>query len=111
MLWSLADTLWPLHRWRAEGLWDTILEALRVHLVRLGQLDWDLWCIDGMNIWAHRCAAGKKGGGAGATRHGMGRSRGGYDTKIHLVWRKARLGLVDDDQPWAEPRHVPPIHP
>jgi transposase len=52
------------NRWRKEGLWDTIVEALQVYLDQLGKLDWDLWCIDGTNVRAHRCAAGagKKGG-------------------------------------------------
>jgi transposase len=52
--------------WRANGTFDKILEALQIRLDRQGQIDWDLWCIDGSNVRAARCAAGadKKVGAA-----------------------------------------------
>ncbi len=51
-------------RWCHEGLWTRILGVLQGELDRLGQLAWDLWCIDGTHIRAHKAAAGagKKGG-------------------------------------------------
>jgi transposase len=52
--------------WRADGTFDRILQALQIRLDRQGQIDWDLWCIDGSNVRAARCAAGadKKVGAA-----------------------------------------------
>jgi transposase len=44
--------------WRKSGVFDRILEALQVRLDRDGMIDWDLWCIDGSNARAARCAAG-----------------------------------------------------
>lgn len=44
--------------WRKGGVFDRILEALQVRLDRDGRIDWDLWCIDGSNVRAARCAAG-----------------------------------------------------
>lgn len=42
-------------KWRADGTFDRILEALQVRLDRDGKIDWDLWCIDGSSV---RAAAG-----------------------------------------------------
>ena len=51
-------------RWRDEGVFDRMLERLQMRLDKEGRIDWELWCIDGSNVRAHRCAAGaeKKGG-------------------------------------------------
>ena len=51
------------NRWRRDGTWDRMLEALHIRLDRQGRIDWDLWCIDGTTIRASRAAAGagKKG--------------------------------------------------
>ncbi len=49
--------------WRRRGVYDRILEALQVRLDAKGQIDWDLWCVDGTMVRASRSAAGagKKG--------------------------------------------------
>ena len=49
--------------WRREGIFDRVLEALQVRLDAEGQIDWDLWCVDGTMVRASRSAAGagKKG--------------------------------------------------
>lgn len=52
------------NRWRREGTWDKMLEALQIRLDREGRIDWDLWCVDGTNVRASRAAAG--GGKRGA---------------------------------------------
>jgi transposase len=44
--------------WRRQGVYDRILEALQIRLDRDGQIDWDLWCIDGSSVRASRAAAG-----------------------------------------------------
>ena len=45
-------------KWRADGTFDRVLEALQIRLDRDGQIDWDLWCIDGSSVRAARAAAG-----------------------------------------------------
>jgi transposase len=45
-------------RWRDDGTFERILEALQIHLDRQGQIDWDLWCIDGSSVRASRASAG-----------------------------------------------------
>ena len=49
--------------WRRRGVYGRILEALQVRLDAEGQIDWDLWCVDGTMVRASRSAAGagKKG--------------------------------------------------
>jgi transposase len=44
--------------WRSAGVYGRILEALHIRLDQNGQIDWDLWCIDGSNVRAARAAAG-----------------------------------------------------
>ncbi len=48
--------------WRRQGVYSRILQALHIRLDRQGQIDWDLWCIDGSSVRAARAAggAGKK---------------------------------------------------
>jgi len=46
------------NRWRRDGMFDKILERLRVRLDADGRIDWDLWCVDGSNVRASRSAAG-----------------------------------------------------
>ena len=50
-------------RWRGEGLFDKLLDRLRLKLNVEGLIDLDLWCIDSTSIRASRSAAGagKKG--------------------------------------------------
>jgi len=45
-------------QWRRDGVYDRILQALQIRLDRDGQIDWDLWCIDGSSVRASRAAAG-----------------------------------------------------
>jgi transposase len=45
-------------RWRDDGTFERILQALQVRLDRKGQIDWDLWCIDGSSVRASRASAG-----------------------------------------------------
>jgi transposase len=44
--------------WRANGVFDLILDALHLRLDQNGHIDWDLWCIDGSSVRATRAAAG-----------------------------------------------------
>jgi transposase len=75
--------------WRRNGTWDRILKALQVKLDALGAIDWEQWALDGTIVRAHRVAAGapKDGhdGPAEPSHHALGRSVGGFSTKIHLL--------------------------
>ncbi len=65
-----------------------------------GHLDYDLWCIDGTIVRAARCASGARRRNRRRPRlneglateveetedHGLGYSRGGFSTKVHLVY-------------------------
>ena len=50
--------------WSKDGTWDRIIEKLQVEMDEAGEIDWDLFCVDGTNVRAHKAAAGagKKGG-------------------------------------------------
>jgi transposase len=45
-------------RWRDSGVYEKILQALHIRLDQHGQIDWDLFCIDGSSVRAARAAAG-----------------------------------------------------
>jgi len=50
-------------RWRRDGLFERLLERLPLRLDEQGQIDWDVWCVDGTNIRATQAAAGGRKGG------------------------------------------------
>jgi len=58
--WSTVHDLFT--RWNANGLLDQILERLQAAYVDAEQIDRELWCVDGTQIRAARCAAGAKKG-------------------------------------------------
>ncbi|MCQ1775460.1 IS5 family transposase [Neorhizobium galegae] len=63
-------------RWSERGIWEGIFSALA------GSEDVpDQLFIDSSCIKVHRCAGGGKGGPA----HGIGRTKGGRNTKLHAV--------------------------
>jgi transposase len=45
-------------RWTQAGVWDRVLAALQREADAAGQLDWQLWTIDGSSVRAHKAAAG-----------------------------------------------------
>ncbi len=69
------------YRWTRSGLWDRILAALRHVADAAGGIDWEVHMVDGTSVRAHRCAAGGKGG---RLRQALGRSRGGFGSKLHI---------------------------
>ena len=76
------------NRWSKDGTWGRLLEALHVRLDEVGRVDRSLFCIDGRSIRASRDAAGASptdGTPSEPADHALGRSRGGYGSKIHLV--------------------------
>jgi transposase len=82
-------------KWRDCGLFDRILSRLHAKLDEEGRLDFGLWCVDGSIARATRAAAGAPKGKKGEpSDHALGRSRGGYSTKFHLVCDGAGLPLA-----------------
>lgn len=75
--------------WRRNGTWDRILKALQIKLDAQGCIDWEQWSLDGTIVRAHRSAAGgpkdSSDGLGEPTDHALGRSSGGFSTKIHLL--------------------------
>ena len=57
-------------RWTRRGLWDKILRRLQARKMRAGDIDWELFCIDGSVVRAHQSAAGasKKNSPPGSPR-------------------------------------------
>jgi transposase len=74
MLWALSDggrwrnipkefgpwqTVYDRFRkWCRSGLWDKILRRLQARKMHTGEIDFELFCIDGSVIRAHQSAAG-----------------------------------------------------
>ncbi len=73
-------------RWTLSGVWDVLLTALSDS----GEGQDSVQMIDSTIVRAHQHAAGAKKAGQPA-QQGLGRSRGGFSTKIHL--RANGLGL------------------
>src|ERR1700712_3797932 len=75
------------YRWRAAGIWDQVLLALQAEADARGEVDWSLHFVDATIIRAHQHAAGArrdKAVGDGANVEALGRSQGGFSTKLHL---------------------------
>ncbi|WP_439794851.1 IS5 family transposase [Streptomyces agglomeratus] len=105
-------TVYERHRlWSADGTWERLLQQVQASADAGGEIDWDI-SVDSTVVRAHQHAAGartdpppapaSKGaevpehqrnpvaepgrppGGGGAGGEGLGRSRGGFTTKLHL---------------------------
>ncbi|WP_389374501.1 IS5 family transposase [Streptomyces sp. NPDC002659] len=105
-------TVYERHRlWSADGTWERLLQQVQAAADAAGEIDWDI-SVDSTIVRAHQHAAGAhrsaagtrlKGGrrrgtpgrnrvaepgrppgGGGAGGEGLGRSRGGFTTKLHL---------------------------
>ena len=76
-------------RWTKSGIWQRIFEALIARLHKAGDIDFELWCVDGTVIRAHRVASGARKGKLSreenALKQALGRSRGGFSTKLHFL--------------------------
>ena len=52
-------TVWDLFdKWNSDGTLDEVLRRVRTMRLDAGEIDEELWCIDGTIIRAARCAAG-----------------------------------------------------
>ncbi|WP_432104030.1 IS5 family transposase [Streptomyces sp. bgisy091] len=105
-------TVYERHRlWSADGTWERLLQQVQAAADAAGEIDWDI-SVDSTIVRAHQHATGAhrptagarlKGGrrartsgrsavaesarplgGGGAGGEGLGRSRGGFTSKLHL---------------------------
>jgi len=75
------------YRWRAAGIWDQVLSVLQAEANARGEVDWELHFVDATVIRAHQHAAGARrtrAAGDGESVEALGRSQGGFSTKLHL---------------------------
>src|SRR4051794_34095111 len=85
------------YRWCRAGVWDRILSALQAEADARGEIDWDLHFVDATIVRAHLwmprsfaltstppALAGPAPSGGEAPDEALGRSQGGFSTKIHL---------------------------
>jgi hypothetical protein len=70
------------YRWQKAGIWQKMLEALQEQSEAADELDWEQHYVDSTVIRAHQHAAGATGGNPEA--EALGRSQGGFSTKLHL---------------------------
>ncbi|MEU3496918.1 IS5 family transposase [Kitasatospora cineracea] len=91
-------------RWQRQGVWARLLTLLQVRADALGLISWDV-SVDSTICRAHQHAAGARRDGAGQKEppggaasepddHGLGRSRGGFTTKIHLACEQGQKPLA-----------------
>ncbi|WP_399220739.1 IS5 family transposase [Streptomyces sp. T12] len=105
-------TVYERHRlWSADGTWERLLQQVQAAADVAGEIDWDI-SVDSTIVRAHQHAAGadrtaagarlkggrsgrtpgrnavaepaRPAGGGGAGGEGLGRSRGGFTSKLHL---------------------------
>ena len=69
------------YRWRRAGIWQRLFESVQQQADSTGQLNWAIHYVDGTIDRAHQHAAGSPNG---AEAEALGRSQGGFSTKIHL---------------------------
>jgi transposase len=81
-------------RWTDDGTWERVRRALLAEMQRQHRLDWSRCCVDGSSVRALTAAAGarkKTRQPRGHIRrheprdHAVGRSRGGWGSKLHVV--------------------------
>ena len=88
-------------RWQRAGIWKQILTGLQARANAAGLITWDV-SVDSTIARAHQHAAGARTGpqaqkeppGAGPADHGLGRSRGGWTTKVHLACEQGQKLLA-----------------
>ena len=55
---TMATVYGHFSRWRRDGVFARIVEALQIKLDKDGLIDWDIWCVDGANVRAAWAAGG-----------------------------------------------------
>jgi transposase len=70
------------YRWIEQGSWERIYDAVKADADAAGERDWDVHHVDATVIRAHQQAAGANQGDPHT--EALGRSQGGFSTKVHL---------------------------
>lgn len=79
-------------RWQLSGVWAMLVTALQVRADARGLISWDV-SVDSTSVRAHQHAAGARRDLAVREEpqdHALGRSRGGWGTKLHLACEQGR---------------------
>jgi transposase len=100
---------WPavyglFRRWQRAGIWARIVTGLQARADAAGLITWDV-SVDSTITRAHQHAAGARrrpdlqkeppgGVGQEPADHALGRSRGGWTTKVHLGCEQGRKPLA-----------------
>lgn len=94
---------WLFRRWQLDGVWHAILTALQARADAAGLVTWDV-SVDSTVTRAHQHAAGARRDPSAQAEppegepadHGLGRSRGGLTSKLHLACEQGQklLSLV-----------------
>ena len=90
-------------RWQRAGVWRQVVTGLQARADAAGLITWDV-SVDSTIARAHQHAAGARRDGAGQVEppggvgeeladHGLGRSRGGWTTKVHLAVEQGQKPL------------------
>jgi transposase len=104
-------------RWQRAGIWKQILTGLQARANAAGLITWDV-SVDSTIARAHQHAAGartrpqaqKEPPGAEPADHGLGRSRGGWTTKVHLACEQGQKLLamvITGGQRGDSPQFIP----
>jgi transposase len=108
---------WLYRRWQLDGVWSAILTALQAQADADGLITWNV-SVDSTVTRAHQHAAGARRDpgsqleppAGGPADHGLGRSRGGLTSKLHLAVEQGQkmLALIvtagqRDDSPQFAP--------
>lgn len=91
-------------RWQRDGTWAGVLARLQTDADAAGRIDWQIG-VDSTIMRAHQHAAGARRdrdaqveppGGVGGEPgdHALGRSRGGWSTKLHLACEQGQKPLA-----------------
>ena len=92
---------WLYRRWQLNGVWKAILTALQARADAAGLITWDV-SVDSTVTRAHQHAAGARHDAQAQAEppigepadHGLGRSRGGLTSKLHLAVEQGQKMLA-----------------
>ncbi len=83
----------------SEGVWYDVLATFYRPRDAEGLIDREQWNVDGSNIRAHRYAGGATNSDPLEPEdHGLGYSKGGFGTKLHLTYGAGGRDYLR--QPW-----------
>ena len=92
-----STVYWLFRAWQQLGVWALMVKMILALLDKNGALTWTV-SVDSTSVRAHQAAAGagRRPVEGEPADHALGRSRGGWSTKIHLVADTSQtvLGMV-----------------